>query len=152
MQLTISLISANIVIPILALFLNIIVRNNKNIPQSTGADILLLLLVFDSAAMIGSKEFLGMVNSPFLQENLYSVFLNFLWVGFLFWFIIIQTLEKNANLLNAKLTSFNYENDKKQIAIDKFKMNSYIVISWIIIICTYFAHIYSIVFKEVVST
>ncbi len=89
----ITLIVSSAVVPVFALILNVFVRSSRRAPQSTGADILLLLLAFDLTVILSANEFAPLVRSYLLRLSIIPVHIALFCLGLLVWYKAVTFLE-----------------------------------------------------------
>lgn len=91
-----ALIAANIVVPVGALFANVMVRAKKGLSQTTGADVLLLLAVFDTILLMSPGDFVPLIRDASIQED-FTVFVGVgWWVVLAAWLLTVLFLEDKS--------------------------------------------------------
>ena len=119
-----SLLTASAVIPVLVFVLNLVVRSHRGVAQSTGADLLLLLLIFDAQVVIAHRGFKELMVDPRLGENIIALHLAFLFVALILWFSYVTKAEERI------IASYN-------IATRKYNDSSWFwwwISSWLLVI------------------
>jgi hypothetical protein len=89
-----ALLVGTIVIPVALFLLNVILRSGRGIPQSTAADVLLLLPAFDAGILLDTASFQKLVADQGARDYLGTFSTGSLVVCLLFWGVAVIILEK----------------------------------------------------------
>lgn len=98
----ISTYVSSVGIPTCAFLFNIVLRYGKKTVQSTAADLLLLLLVFDATVIIGADKFKPLIAHDELKIHIVAIHTLLLFVGFIVWIFSVTIVEKKI------LSSYNF--------------------------------------------
>lgn len=79
--------------PSITFIANLIVRATRKVIQTSGADILLLLIVFDINAIIYQNDFKRIIISNSLRDHTSTIFSGFLLLNCLLWSFAVVILE-----------------------------------------------------------
>lgn len=88
-----GLVIGVVVVPLAVFFINILVRSKFFVPQSAGADFILLLLVFDSTVILNPISFKSIVKYQPFQQDIVAIHLGLLLIGLLLWLGIVTIAE-----------------------------------------------------------
>lgn len=88
-----SLYIGSFLIPSVCFIGNILIRSCKNVLQSSGADLLLLLIIFDLNVLIDTGLFITLVKDPVIMDNMSAIFAGLVCIEFIIWPLCILLLE-----------------------------------------------------------
>jgi hypothetical protein len=80
-------------VPLAVVLGNGFLRHIHGIPQSTAADLMLALIVFDAAVIIQHHEFQEYVRSEWLKANIIAIYVLLLIVNYVLWHVSAFKLE-----------------------------------------------------------
>src|SRR5262249_41686996 len=79
---------------LLAIIMNALIRWLSRLPQSTPADIVLFLVVFDAVVIIQAGDFRNYITAPELRADVTAIFVLLLITDMVFWFISLTIIER----------------------------------------------------------
>ena len=89
----ISLVAAGVAVPVVVFLMNLFVRIGRGIAQSSAADFLLLLVVFDASVIIAADQFRPLVRDPVIGEAIVPVYVVLLLVTIFVWLMAVLYVE-----------------------------------------------------------
>lgn len=88
------LLVGSVVAPVALFMLNVMLRYERGLPQSTAADVLLLLPAFDASILLDTANFQQLVLDQSLRDILGPLSMGSLFVCLVFWIFAVIFLEK----------------------------------------------------------
>lgn len=123
--------------PLLVFLLNVLVRSDREIPQSTGADLLLVFLLFDTTVLIAHGDFEPLIRDVSVRQNMVAFFVTMLLSTLVVWTILVGKVEKRI------LQSFSFQSGTYNSGFPVF----WWIGSWSLVVAVVLAHVWSFVHR-----
>jgi len=85
----IQLVAGSVIIPGCGVLINLVVRNSRHLPVSTGADILLFLLIFDGTVITALNEFGHLIPYEEFRDAIAPIFGMLIFISFFMWYLSV---------------------------------------------------------------
>lgn len=99
---SLPLIVGSFIVPSACFLGNIVIRSYRSVLQSSGADLLLLLVIFDLNVLIDADPFKKLIKDIEIQNCITSIFALFIIIEFILWPLCIVLIESKLRPQNIK--------------------------------------------------